>query len=347
MDDVRDRRRATTGPRPSGCGWSPAPPRARAGAATLAAVRRAWSCRIREVPTARGGARPRRRPPRPSGRPAARGHPPDRGPPVALPARLPARQGPRARRPSAAPPAPPTCAQGAPPAGRRVLASAALVAGTTTIGDRSAPTRQTTPGTERTEPSSPSSPTKAIPSIAPVVTSPMATSSATASARSSPEPTLRIVGGARFTVVRVSGHGSPLDAIAARTRSRASRQAASGRPTMVTPGTPRPTCASTVTECPSTPSSVADGTVAITARSSGTREVGRSRRGAGCRSAAGTVGGGVRQEKGCPTRRGRDHAGVGLNPFRQHKRSTRGLRPGGGRAPRLPGAGPLGLPRLT
>ena len=56
--------------------------------------------------------------------------------------------------------------------------------------------------------------------------------------RSSPAPPLRIPDGARLTVTRRSGQGRPLDKSAARTRSRDSRTAASGRPTTVKPGKP-------------------------------------------------------------------------------------------------------------
>ena len=57
-------------------------------------------------------------------------------------------------------------------------------------------------------------------------------------ARSSPDPTLRTVGGARFTVTRCIGHVQPLERSAARTRPLASRQAASGDPTTVKDGSP-------------------------------------------------------------------------------------------------------------
>ena len=49
-------------------------------------------------------------------------------------------------------------------------------------------------------------------------------------ARSRPDPPLRTPLGARFTVTRLLGHVSPLGRSAARTRSRASRHDASGRP---------------------------------------------------------------------------------------------------------------------
>ncbi len=74
--------------------------------------------------------------------------------------------------------------------------------------------------------------------------------------------TFLYLAGARFTVRRQSGQGNPLDRMAARTRSRASRTAASGRPTMVKPGRPLETWTSTDTGCPTAPLSVAEATVA-------------------------------------------------------------------------------------
>jgi hypothetical protein len=58
--------------------------------------------------------------------------------------------------------------------------------------------------------------------------------------------------------------GRPLEMMAARTRSRASRTAASGRPTMVKPGSPFETCTSTETACPTAPVRVAEATAAST-----------------------------------------------------------------------------------
>ncbi len=51
-------------------------------------------------------------------------------------------------------------------------------------------------------------------------------------------------------MTRRRGQGSPLESRAARTRSRDSRTAASGRPTMVKPGRPLETWTSTETDCP-------------------------------------------------------------------------------------------------
>jgi hypothetical protein len=72
--------------------------------------------------------------------------------------------------------------------------------------------------------------------------------------------------GARLTVTRRRGHVSPLDSTAARTRSRASLHAVSGKPTMLNAGRPAETWTSTETGRPSTPNSVADGTMASTAQ---------------------------------------------------------------------------------
>ena len=101
---------------------------------------------------------------------------------------------------------------------------------------RAASASGTMPGTGRIEPSRPSSPTKARPSTASAGTAADATSTPTAIGRSSPAPPLRTPLGARFTVIRRWATSSPLDSSAARTRSRDSRQASSGRPTIVKPG---------------------------------------------------------------------------------------------------------------
>ena len=147
-------------------------------------------------------------------------------------------------------------------------ASPALAAGSTTVEGPTASVRQSAPATGRTEPSSPSSPRNAMPSTAGAGTWPEATRSPTAMARSSPDPTLRTVGGARFTVMRCIGQVSWLDSSAARTRPLASRQAESGEPTTVKDGRPLLTWTSTVTAWPSTPSREAEGTRPSTARSS-------------------------------------------------------------------------------
>ena len=78
--------------------------------------------------------------------------------------------------------------------------------------------------------------------------------------RSRPAPPLRTPDGARLTVTLRNGQGSPLDSTAARTLSRASRTAASGRPTTVKPGRPLETWTSTETGRPTAPFSVAEAT---------------------------------------------------------------------------------------
>ncbi len=113
------------------------------------------------------------------------------------------------------------------------------------------------PGTWRNEPFRPSSPQKASVSVQSGGSWPVATSTPTAMARSSPAPPLRTPDGARFTVTRRRGQGSPLESSAARTRSRDSRTAASGRPTMVKPGSPLETWTSTETGRPTAPVRVA------------------------------------------------------------------------------------------
>ena len=74
-----------------------------------------------------------------------------------------------------------------------------------------------------------------------------ATSSPIAIGRSRPEPVLRYDGGARLTVIFLSGQANPDVMIAARTRSRASRHDSSGRPSIENPGMPLATWTSTLT----------------------------------------------------------------------------------------------------
>ncbi len=81
-----------------------------------------------------------------------------------------------------------------------------------------------------------------------------------------PRPALRSPEGARLTVTRWVGQRRWLESSAARTRSRASRHVVSGRPTIVKPGSPAEAWTSTRTWWPSTPRSVADGTVTCTAQ---------------------------------------------------------------------------------
>jgi len=112
------------------------------------------------------------------------------------------------------------------------------------------------PCTDRVEPSrasSPASATRASPSHS---SCPEALSSATAIARSIPGPALRRLAGARLTTIRRSGNSKPQLTRAARTRSRASRTAASGSPTIVKFGRPRWTSTSTRTGRAEMPSRV-------------------------------------------------------------------------------------------
>ena len=170
-------------------------------------------------------------------------------------------------------------------------ASAAHSAGTTTASVASAPTRGTIPGTRRTEPSRPSSPTKPMPATASGASSPPATSTPTAMARSTPAPFFFRPDGARFTVTLRGGHGTSAVEKAARARSRASRQAVSGRPTTVKAGRPLPTWTSTVTGWPSTPRRVADGMVASTGLLPGCGSEGEGRAPAARASGGGYAGG--------------------------------------------------------
>src|SRR3954470_21582873 len=67
-----------------------------------------------------------------------------------------------------------------------------------------------------------------------------------AKGRSKDVPSLRIPPGARFTVIRLLGTVKPEFLMAAKTRSRASLTAESGRPTKVKPGNPGAISTSTV-----------------------------------------------------------------------------------------------------
>ena len=109
-----------------------------------------------------------------------------------------------------------------------------------------------TPRTARTCPSRPSSPEQhpAGAGRRPA-RRPAPPSTAAASARSKPLPRLGSHAGDSAKVIRRCGHGCPLLTTAARTRSRASASAASGRPMTVSPGRPCARSASTSTTCPS------------------------------------------------------------------------------------------------
>ena len=80
-----------------------------------------------------------------------------------------------------------------------------------------------------------------------------AASTARAIGRSKPEPSLRRPAGARFTVIRCRGHSRPAAATLERTRCFASWHARSARPTIVKPGRPLSTFASTSTRRASRP----------------------------------------------------------------------------------------------
>ena len=73
--------------------------------------------------------------------------------------------------------------------------------------------------------------------------------------RSNPEPSLRSPAGARLTVIRRIGHSSSAETIPLRTRSLASWQARSARPTIANAGTAPWRCASTSTRRASSPTS--------------------------------------------------------------------------------------------
>src|SRR5205085_2631795 len=76
---------------------------------------------------------------------------------------------------------------------------------------------------------------------------------ASAIGRSNPDPTLRSSAGARLTVMRRRGHSSSAEATPLRTRSFASWQARSARPTMEKLGIADWRCASTSTRRGSSP----------------------------------------------------------------------------------------------
>ena len=105
-----------------------------------------------------------------------------------------------------------------------------------------------------------------------------ALSSAAAIARSIPGPALRRLAGARLTTIRCSGNSKPQLTSAARTRSRASLTAASGRPTIVNPGRPRWTSTSTRTGRAEMPSRVKVLAVASTTTTLGSQTAPVARR---------------------------------------------------------------------
>jgi hypothetical protein len=99
-------------------------------------------------------------------------------------------------------------------------------------------TAGSTPRVERSRPSRPSSPSSTTSSSRSAGTAPAAASTPTASATSNIDPRLGSVAGSSASVIRRAGQVSPEFTIAARIRSLASCSAASGRPIIVTPGSP-------------------------------------------------------------------------------------------------------------
>ena len=87
-------------------------------------------------------------------------------------------------------------------------------------------------------PSSASSPTTANRPICPFLTAPVAARMPSAMGRSNEVPSFRTSAGARFTVIRSDGNANPALRMAVRTRSRLSRTAESGSPTVVKAGKP-------------------------------------------------------------------------------------------------------------
>ncbi len=121
-----------------------------------------------------------------------------------------------------------------------------------------ATTAGSTPRVDRSRPSRPSSPSSTTSSSRSAGTAPAAASTPTASATSNIDPRLGSVAGSSASVIRRVGQVSPEFTIAARIRSRASCSAASGRPIIVTPGSPSARSAWISTSCPSTPSTATD-----------------------------------------------------------------------------------------
>ena len=196
--------------RPSAPGWRRGPGRRRGRATGREGAGPASSCPRRADRPSGGGDRRRRRPrarcgptdgPRTSARSGAGGCGGSDGRVGGDAATAPRPSAPRPSAagrvrsaPGAGPPARPrTPSRAAPRPPRRARAS---------TSDRA-------PGTCRRVPSRPSSPTNARSPTASAGTWPLATSTPTAMARSRAEPILRTEVGARFTVVRLSGHEKP------------------------------------------------------------------------------------------------------------------------------------------
>src|SRR5687767_4757803 len=136
-------------------------------------------------------------------------------------------------------------------------ASTPLAAGTTTPSNPPLAAAIATvrmPGVVSSSPFRETSPAKANERSRSLGICRVAASTLITSGRSSPGPSFRTLAGARFTTTRRSGHSSLAPSTAGRTRSRASWTPAPGSPVTMRAGRPRPTCASTVTRCPPTPS---------------------------------------------------------------------------------------------
>ena len=223
---------------PSGPSWPPARRRGRAAAAGPAGAGPASSCRSRAGRPAAGGDRRRRRSRAPAGRRAARAR--RRGRAAAARRRRRRRRGRRATAPRRAS-APTTSASVRRHAHVRAARPRAprrpTLPGTTASTSPSTATIGATPGTRRSVPSSPSSPTKPSPSAA---VGRQLLGGDRARRRRSPGRARRrpCAGptGARLTVIAFDGQSWPALITAARTRSRDSRHAGSGWPTMRKPG---------------------------------------------------------------------------------------------------------------
>ena len=115
-------------------------------------------------------------------------------------------------------------------------ASRAFAAGTINLRipwSRASTAIGSTPGTARTAPSKPSSPIIRKPLSSRACSAPYAPRMPTAIGKSNPDPSFFRSAGARLTVIRVVGRSNPEFRIADCTRSRLSRTAVSGRPTML------------------------------------------------------------------------------------------------------------------
>ena len=145
------------------------------------------------------------------------------------------------------------CAKPVMPARRRIRAAFASGADSAAHRGRTSPFARApsaaarTPPTGRRRPSSASSPIAACPLSRSGETWRDAPRIERAIGRSKPDPSFRSPAGARLTVIRRIGHSSSADAMPLRTRSFASWQARSARPTIANAGTPDWRWASTST----------------------------------------------------------------------------------------------------